>query len=141
MANRFNDQYRPPHSGDSVFPQKITKTPSQYQEDAWTQPRISKGTDYGPRKDNDENPHSAPKKAPRDQFEPGPHEYKQRKTPPNYNERPKKGDSDGPKKGDPYKDHYDPYHNPDGGSSVSRKPKTPSKSPSGGVALPIPQKV
>jgi hypothetical protein len=29
----------------------------------------------------------------------------------------------------------------EGGSSVSRKPKTPSKSPSGGVALPIPQKV
>jgi hypothetical protein len=33
----------------------------------------------------------------------------------------------------PYKD--------EGGSSVKRMPKSPSKSPSGGIALPIPQKV
>lgn len=35
--------------------------------------------------------------------------------------------------GNPYMD--------EGGSSVPRKPKSPTKSPSGGMALPIPQKV
>ena len=93
MANRFNDQYRPPHSGQDVFGQR---PPSGY-------------TPPGSRSwgGSDPFPGSYP--------------------------RPYKGGNISKSTENPYKD--------EGGSSVSRKPKTPSKSPSGGVALPIPQKV
>lgn len=77
MANRFQDQYRPQHNGDSVFLNK-----GGY---------INKA--YSPAYKN-------------------PHEEDN---------------------GYPYK--------PEGGSSVSRKPKSPTKPSSGGMALPIPQKV
>ena len=89
MANRFQDNYRPQHSGQDVFGQR---PPSGY-----TPPgsRSWGGSDPFP--------------------------------------RPYKGGNISKSTENPYKD--------EGGSSVSRKPKTPSKSPSGGVALLIPQKV
>jgi hypothetical protein len=86
MANRFNDQYRPPHSGGSVFrPYEPTTSDKHQQEQMFPKTRPYKGGNISKSTEN------------------------------------------------PYMD--------EGGSSVSRKPKTPSKSPSGGVALPIPQKV
>lgn len=109
MANRFNqyDQYRKPHSGQSVFPHENIKGHRPIEPN-------------GP---YTVDPHDLPYK--------NPNKY------PDYN-TPKKSEG-GLKKG-PSKGHDD-YHKPDGGSSVPRKPKSPTKSPSGGMALPIPQKV
>lgn len=166
MANRFSGEYRPPHEGGSVFRPYAPKNPhqqeqmfpktrpdderknyeypnKQHQEEVWTKPRPSKGGNFGPRKE-EKNPHENIKThriiEPNGPYTVDPHdnEYKKAQKSPNYNNPPKK-DGEGPKKGS--SKGHDDWHKPEGGSSVSRKPKSPTKPSSGGMALPIPQKV
>jgi hypothetical protein len=105
MANRFQDNYRPQHSGDSVFlntPGPINREPQHSRYDFLEKNEMNKKKIDNPYMDEGKS-------------------------------YPSKGGNISKSTENPYMD--------EGGSSVSRKPKTPSKSPSGGVALPIPQKV
>ena len=139
-SDRENGDYPDPHKKSMEKPKKYEYPNKSHQEDSWTQPRPSKGHNFGPKKD-DKSPHENVKTHKFPVTDNGPHtvdphenEYYKRRTPPNYNEPPKKGGSEGPKKDGPYKD-------PDGGSSVTRKPKPKTPNYSGGLSLPIAQKV
>lgn len=109
MANRFNDQYRPPHGGDSVFPNTQRRLTPELRLQSWG------GTD-----------------------EKG--EFNQKGADKNYTFK-KSYPSQPDTKGGYISKYTENPNKEDGGSSVSRKPKSPKKPSSGGMALPIPQKV
>ena len=109
MANRFNDQYRPPHGGDSVFPNTQRRLTPELRLQSWG------GTD----EKGEFNQKGADKT------------YTFKKSPPS---------PPNTKGGNYSKSTENPYMD-EGGLSVPRKPKSPKKPSSGGMALPLPQKV
>lgn len=139
MANRFGGEYRKPHNGASPFSQQA------YINNAGNNRKFTpnleimpwggedeKGT-YTQKGSDDTRKYSFEKSKPsrkgegfKDTTETNPHQYA-------YATKVKKGDSNNFRDNPPPKDT--------GGTSVGRNPKPPTKSPSGGMALPLPQKV
>jgi hypothetical protein len=116
MANRFGGEYRQPHNGASAVAQSSPlPNPRQLQVQPWG----------GEDEEGEFTQTGAEKK----------YTLKKANSEPegNYYAREPKGANDNSFLDNPPKD--------EGGSSILRNSKKPPKSPSGGMALPLPQKV
>ena len=137
MAYRWQpEEYRQPHNGQSVFGGGMIPTikhPDTTQAD-WRTP-VSMG--------NQGSQQSRPSSAPMHLQPWGGEDEKGNFTQTGADKKytftkPRKKGYSG-QSGDIY--YEKPNENPHGGSTVPRKPKPNPKSPSGGMALPLPQKV
>lgn len=137
MANRFSGEYRPPHSGTSPLSQGLSpfSQDGQYWREQSSPRRLTPELRLQSWSGEDEKGEFTQKGANK--------KYTFEKSKPKT-----KGDSE--RKGDyyarePKKANDNSFRdNPpkdEGGSSILRNSKKPPKSPSGGMALPLPQKV
>ena len=122
MANRFGREYRPPHNGASPFAQAPSlPNPRQLQLQAWG----------GEDEKGEFTQKGADKKYTFEKSKPKTKGDSERKS--DYYAREPKDANDNSFRDNPPKD--------EGGSSILRNSKKPPKSPSGGMALSLPQKV
>lgn len=155
MANRFGNEYRPPHGGDSVFPpQRVDQQPAVQTPFGPTPSQVSPPSPLLPNTRPMKSPFKISETSqPWDWRTPTPTESAEKSKTPNKHLNRKVGES--PNDGDDYSkdfpngrkaqkgvprpkdDGYD-YRPPAGGSKVPSKPKSPAPKGSGGVARKVP---